>query len=155
MPTITRANAEAEVVGRCREWLAKAGLAVTTAGANADLAAPLRQTLALMGVALDSPTAVGDADVARLTTQDEIEEFFDRLALAAFKKARGRFAKATMMVSQGDVQIQQSDLLRQLNAIISSMEADVRLTWGQAGGAVSCGVLNLGFQATDDCQVWE
>lgn len=146
--SITRAQAEAMIVGRVASWLAKAKLSTAVDGTNPDMNDPMRRALAALGLGVSDPAAVADADFAALTDED-LDEFLDRAELAAMKRVRGNFTKTSVMVT-GAVQTYTSDLLRQLAAIIPQMEADIQRDWGSAFGSLSVHMLDNATAETLD-----
>lgn len=88
---ITRANAEAILIGRLGTLMTEAGLDGTTVdGTNADLNDPFASALRSMGYAVADITNVSDVDLSALAEED-YNEFLDRAELRVLETIEGNY----------------------------------------------------------------
>jgi hypothetical protein len=88
---ITRANAEAVLVGRLGALMEEANLDGTTVdGTNEDLNDPIGVALRAMGYSVTDIAAVADGDLASLG-EEEFNEFLDRAELRTLESIEGNF----------------------------------------------------------------
>lgn len=88
---ITRANAEAILIGRLGTLMTEAGLDGTTVdGTNADLNDPFASALRSMGYTVADITNVSDVDLSALAEED-YNEFLDRAELRVLESIEGNY----------------------------------------------------------------
>jgi hypothetical protein len=143
--TITRANAETELVSRCGKRMALVSMAVTVVGTNADLNGPLASALRKMG--LVSSITVTDANLAALT-DDQIEEFFDRAELRVLQNILGNSDFNNFTI--GPRSESMSNLTSELDKAIQRKEDYIRRAYGDNNATLEYGNLVQNFQETED-----
>jgi hypothetical protein len=101
---LTRAAAEAILVGRCGKILALAGLDGTTVdGTNPDLADPIRSGLASLGLATATVGAVVDADLAAIASET-LDQLLDVAEVRALESALGNLDQPDQEASLNNYQ---------------------------------------------------
>lgn len=139
--TITRANAESELVARASRKMQLVGMAVTVVGSNADLQSPLAAALRKMGLTASNP--VTDANLAALT-DSQVDEFYDRAELRLLENIRGNIDLTDIRV--GDRQESLGQLATQLDKTIEAKSKQVEKEYGVGLSGLSAGTLMLNFQ---------
>ena len=139
--TITRANAEAELVSRASKKMVLVGMAVTTAGSNASLQSPLSTALRKMDLTASSP--VTDVDLSALD-DDQIDEFYDRAELRLLENILGNIDLTDIRV--GERQESLGQLATQLEKAIDAKTKKLEKEYGAGVGSIETGVISLNFQ---------
>lgn len=128
--TITRANAEAELVSRAKKKMELIGLVVTTVGTNADLNSPLAAGLRGLGIVPASPITVSDADFTTLGDAD-LDEFFDRAELRLLENIHGSIDLVD--ITSGPQKESLGQLATQLEKSIDSKQKRINDKYGDTG----------------------
>lgn len=142
--TITRVDAEVELVKRQGARMGVAGLAVTVSGSNADLNQPLAVALRKMGYAASNP--VSNSDLAELD-DSEIDEFFDRSELRLLENISGNLVLVD--TDAGPRSDKLSQISAQIEKAISRKENQISTNYG-AGYEMEGGVISMDFAEKDD-----
>ena len=145
--SITRAQAETELVSRQKERMELIGMAVTVVGTNADLNGPLSYAARKMGLALASPVTVATADLAALADED-LDEYFDLAEYRLMLNIKGRFSLVDVKVGPRSESL--SQLATALAADIEAKKAFLADNYGQGGATLEAGTISLGFMETLD-----
>ena len=135
--TLTRANAEVELVGRAKGKMELVGMAVTVVGTNADLNGPLASALRKMGIAPASPITVTDTDLANLTDAD-IDEYLDRAELRLLENIHRNYTLVDIKSGPQDEKL--SQIAAQLEKAIETLSAKIRSEYGDTGANSSFAV---------------
>jgi len=140
--TLTRANAETELVSRAKGKMELVGMAVTVVGTNADLNGPLSTALRKMGLAPASPITVTDTDLANLTDAD-IDEYLDRAELRLLENIHRNYTLVDIKSGPQDEKL--SQLAAQLEKSIELLSAKIKSEYGDsgAGSSFSVGVTRI------------
>ena len=140
--TLTRANAETELVSRTKGKMELVGMAVTVVGTNADLNGPLSTALRKMGLAPASPITVTDTDLANLTDAD-IDEYLDRAELRLLENIHRNYTLVDIKSGPQDEKL--SQLAAQLEKSIELLSAKIKSEYGDsgAGSSFSVGVTRI------------
>lgn len=141
--TVTRANAEAALVGRARKKMSMIGFAVTTTGVNADLDDPFFTALVNMS---KTPvgSAVADVDLAALSTTEYVE-FLDRSELRLLESLYQNIDFSDIQVSQRRESL--SQVADQLKAAIAALQSKVAAAYADGVPALKMGFIRLSTQA--------
>jgi predicted AlkP superfamily pyrophosphatase or phosphodiesterase len=142
--TITRANAETELIARAGKRMALVSMAVTFAGTNADLNSPLAYALRKLG--LTASTTVTDANLSSVT-DDQIDELYDRAELRLLQNILGNSDFADQRI--GPRSESMSNLTAELEKAIERMETHIKAVYGD-GSTVEMGNIGLSFQEDED-----
>lgn len=135
--TLTRANAETELVARAKKKMELVGLAVTMLGVNADLDGPLSTAFRKVGHVPASPVTVTDADLANLS-DDEIDEYFDRAELRLLENIHRNFDLNDIKSGQQEEKL--SQLAQQIQKDIELLTARIKDEYGDTGAGSSFAV---------------
>lgn len=142
--TITRANAEAELVSRASKKMVLVGMAVTVAGSNASLQSPLSTALRKMGLTASNP--VTDANLTVLD-DDQIDEFYDRAELRLLENILGNIDVTDIRV--GERQESLGQFATQLEKAVEAKTKAVEKEYGAGLSSLTEGTLMLNFQEVD------
>ena len=146
--TITRAQAETELVSRCKKKMQLVDMVITVVGVNADLSGPMATALRTCGVTPASPITVTDSDLGDLP-DDSIDEFFDRAELRLLENISGNIDLTDIQV--GPRRESLSQLSDQLEKLIVQKTEKIANTYGDSSGNLTPGVISLDFaQKYDD-----
>jgi len=149
--SITRAQAETELVSRQKERMEMVGMAVTVVGTNADLNGPLAYAARKMTLALASPVTVADSDLAALAYED-LDEFFDLAEYRLMLNIKGRFSLVDIKVGPRSESL--SQLATALTADIEAKKVFLADNYGQGASTLEAGTISLGFMQDDDEDEW-
>lgn len=141
---LTRANLESILIRRTGKRMTFVALDGTTAtGANADLNDPIRSALRALGYAVASATAVADADLSPVDSDDE-EALIDVAELRTLESILGNCDMVNLRVGQRDEAL--SDFAASLEKAIARKSADVKARHGIGLTSLTGGAINLDFQ---------
>ena len=141
--TLTRSDAETELVRRAKKRMVMVGMAVTVTGSNDDLSGPMTVALRSMGFTPASPITVTNADLSALA-DDEVDEFFDRAELRLLENILGSFDQSS--IRSGPYSENMSDVMASIEKRIEAL----RSIYGNAGSSLEAGTISLGFAEKDD-----
>jgi hypothetical protein len=139
--SITRANAEVELVSRASKKMVLVGFAVTVVGTNADLNGPLATALRKMG--LTASSTVSDGDLAALEAE-QIDEFYDRAELRLLENIVGNIDLTDIQVGQRRESLGQ--LADQVEKALTRLTARVEKEYGVGLSELGVGSLMMNFQ---------
>ena len=143
--TITRANAEAELVGRAGGWMSAAELSTSAIGANSDLQSPLAFALRKMGISHHTP--ITDADLSSIADED-LDQLYDLAELRLLKNVQRNFAAVDIQL--GPRRESYDQLGKRLESAITALEAAINKQYGVSGSTITAGVLRVDFAEHDD-----
>jgi len=146
--TITRTQAEQELVSRAKNKMSMVGMTVTTAGTNASLDSPLATALRKMG--LSASATVSNADLTALSI-DQIDEFYDRAELRLLENIYNNFDLANM--KHGGRWEDFKDLVQTIEKRITQLRETVASTYGEGGSTLTGGYIGLDFAEKLDDEV--
>lgn len=146
--SLTKSQADAELIDRTSGLLAIVGKSVVVDGTNPDTVGALREGLASLGLGVATFGAVADADLAAVPTSD-YPQLFDVAELRLLRNIRGSLTLVDQKISLGEQKLGQ--VRDGLNAAITDLEAKLKCTYGIGAGTVSGGAVDLGFAQTDPC----
>ncbi len=145
---ITRANIEAILVRRCGSKMTAAGLdGATVNGSNVDLNDPIGTALRQCGYAVASITAVADADIANVAT-DDLDKLLDVAELRLLENIAGNLSMVDLAVGPRKESL--SQFSEQVEKAISRLEAKCQRLYGVGLGSLSGGAISLDFQEYDN-----
>lgn len=139
--TITRVQAETELVRRSKKRMQLVGFAVTIVGSNDDLSGPMAVALRAMDITPASPITVTDSD---LSAVDDVDEFLDRAELRLLENILGNYDLAD---------INTGPYSESTSQILSAIEKDVirlREKVSASHGSMEAGTIHLNFAETND-----
>lgn len=147
--SLTRIQAETELVDRAGAKMALAGMAVTIVGTNADLNGAMSVALRKMG--LTASSTVVDGDLAALET-DQVDEFLDRSELRLLENIQGNLDLTDIKVGQRSESLGQ--LADQVEKAITRLSTRLMREYGVGLGTLSGGTISLDFaEKLDDTVV--
>lgn len=148
--SLTRANFEAEMIGRCGAVMTQAGKDGTTVdGSNASLNGPARNALVSLGLPPAGFT-VADADFSAVESTDELR-LFDTAEFYLLRSVEGNLTGVDQAFGQDSYKY--SQLRASVSARIESLNQYLRKTYGFGLGRLSAGSMDLGFQAEADDEI--
>jgi CO dehydrogenase/acetyl-CoA synthase epsilon subunit len=141
--TITRRQAETELVRRAKKKMLLVGMNVTTDGDNDDLSGVLAFALRAVGIMPVDPITVTDSDLGGIT--DNMDEFLDRAELRLFENIEGNIDLVDIQVGQQRESLGQ--LAEQLKNIIKSKREAIASKYkdSEGLGTLSAGSILLDF----------
>lgn len=140
--TITRANAEAEIVARVGAWMTAAGLAVTTAGANASLNSPIGWAIRLSGGSVSAPALITSTDVQTVADAD-LDKFYDLAELRTLETVLSNYTGVDKKA--GPVELKSSQMGDRLLAVLDRKRAQIAADYGIG----SYGAFSVALTRTD------
>lgn len=145
---ITRANAEAILIKRLGALLTEAGLDGTTVtGTNADLNDPIGYALRKLGQTVTAPTAVADADLSGLGS-DDYDEFFDLAELRSLETVHNTLTSVN--ISVGPRREELSQLADRVAKRIADKRAAMAEEYGRGLKPLEAGYITLDFMEKGD-----
>lgn len=134
--TVTRANVEAELIGRLGAWLTAASLDGTTVdGTNTSLNGPIGYAIRVSGGTVASPALITSTDVQTVADAD-LDQLYDVAELRALESVLSNFTGVDKKA--GPVELKSSQMADRLERRIASLRASIGLNYGIGGfGAFS------------------
>lgn len=146
---LTRANVESILIKRVGTILDKAGLDGTTVdGTNADLNDPIGYALRKLGYSVSDATAVADADLAGLAT-DDTDALLDLAEVRALESCLTAIL-TIVSITVGPRKQEYSDMAKGLQSLIARKQGRIDAEYGLGVQTLEAGVLNLDFQEKGD-----
>lgn len=139
--SLTRAQAETELVSRQKARMQIVEMAVTVVGTNTDLQSPMAFALRKMGYTASIP--VSDSDLAGLSSE-ELDKFYDLAELRLMNNIKGSLVLVDIKVGPRSKNLSQiSDALQKdIEALQSKIDKEY--------GSLDVGVVDFDFQETTE-----
>jgi len=144
--TITRAQAETELVRRAKKKMLLVNMAVTVDGTNEDLSGPLAFAARSVGLTLASPITVTTAELAGVG-DDLLDEFLDRAHLRLLNDIKGNLTLVD--ITSGPFKESFGQLQDNLEKEIKRLEGKISMDY-DGSGTLEAGVVKLDFQTKRD-----
>jgi len=144
--TITRAQAETELVRRAKKKMLLINMAVTVDGTNEDLSGPLAFAARSVGLTLASPITVTTAELAGVG-DDLLDEFLDRAHLRLLNDIKGNLTLVD--TTSGPFKESFGQLQDNLEKEIKRLEEKISVSY-DGSGTLEAGVVKLDFQTKRD-----
>ena len=144
---LTRANVEAELVGRVgADLLARLGMTALSDGTNADLNSPIAASLRTLNVVLTAPPLVTDADFEPLanTAADQLLDVAELRLLMTLQN------RAAVLVDQQigtQSRISLGQIAKDLELAVTRLERRVDRLYGVGRGVLTTGMMTLPIAA--------
>jgi hypothetical protein len=144
---VTRAEAEALVVGACARWLVDSGVSADPAGDASPreyLTFPLIEALGLVGVSVAAPPTVTDDDMAGVSPAlfTPFMATFEATTLQLCVNGMGR-SLAVRSRTIGDLSITTSDLKQSLQNLVDARWSQLRILYGIGVATLHTGRVRL------------
>ena len=153
MATITRAQAEVEMISRLGKKMTFANLdGATVDGTNTDLSGAFAVALRGLGITPSNPFTVTDSDLSGVGS-DDLEQFMDRAELRVWENILGNLDTVDIKTSTRSHSY--SQIASQAEKAIERLEAKMQSKYGDGVGALEAGVIELDFQARTDDEITE
>lgn len=147
--SITRAQAETELISRLGKKLTLVGLDGTTVdGTNTDLSGALAVAARGVGITLASPFTVTDAE---LSAVDDPDEFMYRAELRVWENIVGSLNLVDSAI--GTHKEAWGQLAAQAEKAIERLTLKMQIRYGDGVGTLEAGVISLDFQTKFDDEV--
>jgi hypothetical protein len=150
---MTRLEVLAILIARAGPFMAKAGWSVLVEELNTDLDEPMRRGWIDTGLDLGVETTVNDV-LLLSHTYSTLAEFLDRAEYATFQMIQTRRKTPSIQIT-GAIQTYDSDLLRQINAILARMRTDIEQRWGLPKNDGTSGLVYWFTQSTPRDDVFD
>lgn len=145
--TITRVQAEQELVRRAKKKMLVVGMLVTTDGTNDDLSGPLAFAARQVGLTLASPITCSTTDLAALE-DSMMDEFLDRAELRLLENILGNID--VVNIKLGPHWEEKNQLAEQLQKQIAIRRSAVSATYGDDLSELTAGSVLLNFAQKHD-----
>ena len=145
--TITRQQAEVELVRRAKKKMLVVKMLVTTDGTNEDLSGPLAYAGRAVGLTLASPITLTAADLAALD-DGMLDEFLDRAELRLLENIEGNID--VVDITLGPHRESKNQLAEQIQKLIKSKRESIVATYGDAVGDLTVSSMLLNFSSKHD-----
>lgn len=146
--SMTRANAEQELIARTGALLTAAGLdGVTTDGTNASLNGPLGYGIRKLSLIVANNASVGDADVAQVADA-RLDEFLDLAELRALMNALGNYDAVNLRAGPRSEDF--STLGTRLQKMIEDKRDFIQAEYGRGLAELQAGTILLDFEQRSD-----
>ena len=144
--TITRAQAETELVRRAKKKMLLVSMAVTVDGTNEDLSGPLAFAARAVGLTLASPITVTTSELTGIG-DDLLDEFLDRATLRLLNDIKGNLTLVD--TTSGPFKESFGQLQDILEKEIKRLEEEISVSYDESG-TLTAGVVGLDFQTKRD-----
>lgn len=144
---ITRANAESILVRRCCNFMAAAGMDVTTTGTNADMNDPLGYAMRQCSIPVSDISNISDDDVSGVS-DILLDQFLDIAELRLLENIAGNLDLVD--ITTGPIKKSLGQLSSKLDEKITRMNNKIQRTYGIGLGTLSAGVFDLNFAEHGD-----
>lgn len=145
--SLTRANAESELVSRQKSRMEAVSMEVTFVGSNADLNSPIGFAVRKMGGTVASFGSVANADLTFLDEAD-FDQFLDIAEYRLMLNIKGRWGMVDTKIGPRSENL--SQFAEDLERDIARKLSDLQSLYGFGGGSLEAGVVDFDFAETDE-----
>jgi hypothetical protein len=145
--SFSRIQVETTLVQRCGGLMTEVSFSTSTDGTNTNLDNAISYALSRLGYSVADPTTVTDAEIALLDTTDWLA-FIDIATLQLLADILGNLALVDITVGPRKEAL--SQLARQIQNRMKTLQAYIQDEYGIGVGALETGAVDLNFQSMGD-----